>query len=322
MKRISEYASDVEVALKGLGLGERKPRGLYAPIEYAMTAGGKRLRPVLTLMSAEVFGGSLEAAMPAALGLEMYHNFTLLHDDVMDKSDTRRGRQTVHIRYGEDAAILSGDTMLTLATQLMMQVEESKLRSVLDIFNRMAVEVYEGQAYDMEFERRDEVSVEEYIEMVRLKTGALLGACAEIGGILAGCDSKVCACLREYGENLGIAFQIEDDWLDTFGDAATFGKPIGGDINQAKKTFLYISGMAAGTEEAKALRIAMEMPAGEMRVKTVTRIYEKMRLDESCRKAAASYSAKALKSVKATGLPEDRLESFKYLLDRLSGRKK
>lgn len=322
MKRISEYASEVEAALLALGFSERHPASLYAPIAYALEAGGKRIRPVLLLMAVEAFGGDTSAAMPAALGMELFHNFTLLHDDVMDDSDTRRNRPTVYRKYGASAAILSGDTMLGEAQSLISNVPDDKLRHVGEVFGRMAMDVYKGQALDMEFEHRDDVTPEQYVEMIRLKTGALLGACAEIGGLLCGCDDKVCAALRAYGENLGIAFQIEDDWLDTFGDAATFGKPIGGDINQAKKTFLYISGMAAGTEEAKALRIAMELPAGDMRVRTVTRIYEKMRLDESCRKAAASYSAKALKAVKSTGLPDERLEAFKYLLDRLSGRKK
>lgn len=322
MKRISEYAAEVESAIRALGLSERRPESLYAPVEYALEAGGKRIRPVLLLMTVDAFGGDVEAAMKPALGMEMFHNFTLLHDDVMDKSETRRNRPTVFKKYGADAAILSGDTMQGLAEELMMNVPDAALRRVMEAFNRMEVEVYEGQALDMEFEHRDDVKPEEYVEMIRLKTGALLGACAEIGGVLSGCDEKTCTRLREYGENLGIAFQIEDDWLDTFGDATTFGKPIGGDINQAKKTFLYVSGMAAGSEEGKALRMAMELPAGDMRVKTVTRIYEKMHLDESCRKAASSYSAKALKAVKGTGLPEERLESFKYLLDRLSGRKK
>ena len=322
MKRISEYAVEVESAIRALNLGERKPVSLYAPIEYALEAGGKRIRPVLLMMTVDAFGGDVAAAMQPAIGMEMFHNFTLLHDDVMDDSETRRNRPTVFKKYGADAAILSGDTMLGLAGQLVMDVPDSVLRKVMSVFQRMSIEVYEGQALDMEFEHREDVTPDEYVEMIRLKTGSLLGACAEIGGILAGCDDKVCSRLREYGENLGIAFQIEDDWLDTFGDAATFGKPIGGDINQAKKTFLFVSGMSAGTEEGKALKMAMELPAGDMRVKTVTRIYEKMHLDETGRKAAASYSAKALKAAKATGLPEERLESFKYLLDRLSGRKK
>ena len=322
MKRISEYAVEVEAAMQALNIGAGKPNSLYAPIEYALEAGGKRIRPVLLLMTVDAFGGDEAAAMAPALGMELFHNFTLLHDDVMDDSAMRRNRESVYKKYGASAAVLSGDTMLGLAERQMTRVADGALRRVIEAFNRMSIEVYEGQALDMEFETRDDISVDEYVEMIRLKTGCLLGACAEIGGILSGCDDKVCARLREYGENLGIAFQIEDDWLDTFGDAATFGKPIGGDINQGKKTFLYVSGMAAGSEESKALKVAMSLPAGDMKVKTVSRIYEKMQLDASARKAAAHYSAKALKAVKATGLPEDRLESYKYLLDRLSGRKK
>lgn len=322
MKRISEYASLIEEALLNLNLSERKPASLYAPIAYAMEAGGKRLRPVLTLMAADAFGLDISKAMDPALGLELFHNFTLLHDDVMDDSDTRRNRETVYKKFGANDAILSGDTMLGLAEKLMLQVDDALLGRVMRIFNRMAIEVYEGQSLDMEFEHREDVGVDEYLEMIRLKTGALLGACAEIGGVLAGVDDSVAEALRAYGENLGIAFQIEDDWLDTFGDAATFGKPIGGDIRQGKKTFLLISGLASGSEEAKALAIAMKLPAGDMRVKTVTRIYEKMNLDKKCREEAARYSAKAMQAIKSTGLDEERLDSFKYMLDRLTGRKK
>ena len=322
MKRLSEYASMAEAALKQMNISEMRPESLYAPIAYAMEAGGKRLRPSLTLMAADAFGADPADALDAALALELFHNFTLLHDDVMDNSDTRRNRPTVVKKFGADAAILSGDTMMGMAERKMLCVADAVLPRVMRVFNRMSMEVYDGQAYDMEFENRDNVSVDEYIEMIRLKTGALLGASAEIGGIIAGVDDAVAARLREYGENLGIAFQIEDDWLDTFGDATTFGKPIGGDINQGKKTFLLVSGMQRGGEESKALKMAMELPAGDMRVRTVTRIYEKMHLDEECRKTAARYSAKALQSAKATGLPDDRLEAFKSLIDRLTGRRK
>lgn len=321
MKKLSEYTLSVAPAIKNMGLGERKPESLYAPIEYAMNAGGKRLRPGLTLMSAEAFGGVPEHALPVALGLEMFHNFTLLHDDVMDRSDTRRGRQTVHVKWNENTAILSGDTMLSLAEGLMMRVPDDKLRRVLEIFNRMSVAVFEGQALDMEFETRADVSVAEYIEMVRLKTGALLGACAEIGAIVGGASAESAACMREYGEMLGIAFQIEDDWLDTFGTAEIFGKPIGGDINNAKKTFLLSTGLAAGNADAEALRAALALPAGDLRVRTVTRIYDKMGISQQCRDAIAHYSSKALEAVKRSGLPEAAVEPFKVMLDKLTGRK-
>ena len=321
IKRLSEYAMDVEEALRGLKIGEMQPSSLYGPVAYAMEAGGKRIRPTLTLMAAAAFGLDPAAAMPAALALELFHNFTLLHDDVMDKSEMRRNRATVVKRYGEDAAILSGDAMLGLAEQQLLGVDASKYRQVAEVFVRMAKDFYAGQALDMEFEKRTDVSVEEYVEMIRLKTGALLGACAEIGGILAGVDEKKAALLRSYGENLGIAFQIEDDWLDTFGDAATFGKPIGGDINQNKNTYLLVRGLSEGDEHSVALKAAMELPAGETKVKTVTRIYSMMGLDELGRKEALKFSAAALKSAKKTGLGEKELESFKYLVDRLSGRK-
>lgn len=322
MKRISEYNGFFEEGLLSLRLAERKPASLYAPIAYAMEAGGKRLRPALALMAADALGCDPAKAFSAALALELFHNFTLLHDDVMDKSDMRRNRPTIVKQYGENAAILSGDTMLGLAEQQLLAYDGDCLKRLLAVFNRMSIEVYEGQALDMEFESRSNVSLAEYLEMIRLKTGALLGASAEMGGIIAGADEKVCNALHAYGENLGIAFQIEDDWLDTFGDAATFGKPIGGDIRQGKKTYLLISGLEVGSDESTALRIAMQLPAEEMRVKAVTRIYEKMGLDKAGRAAAAQYSVKAMQAVKSAGLDEDKLDSFKYLLDRLTGRKK
>lgn len=322
MKRISEYAAEVESAIRDLKIEDRKPESLYAPIAYAMEAGGKRLRPALTLMAAEAFGVPVEKSMPAALAMEFFHNFTLLHDDVMDDSAMRRNRESVYKKFGKDAAILSGDTMEGIAQELLLSVDNPNLIAALNVYNRMAREVYEGQALDMEFENRNDVSPAEYLEMVRLKTGALLGACAEIGGILAGVDKKVLKGLRQYGENLGIAFQIEDDWLDTFGDAATFGKPIGGDINNGKKTFLLVSALSSGSQDAKALEVAMGLEAGEMRVKTVTRIYEKMEIGALARKEAERFSTKAMHSIKSTGLDEEHLENFKYLLDRLAGRRK
>lgn len=322
MKRISEYAAETEAALLALDIAGRTPSSLYSPIAYALEAGGKRLRPVLVLMTVDAFGGRADEAMRPALGMELFHNFTLLHDDVMDNSATRRNRPSVYSKYGANAAILSGDTMLGLAQELICRVPDAALRRVMDVFNRMAIEVYEGQALDMEFETRNDVTPDEYVEMIRLKTGALLGACAEIGGILAGCDEKVCAKLHAYGENLGIAFQIEDDWLDTFGDAATFGKPIGGDINNCKKTFLLLSALGQQTAEADALREAMKLPAGDTRVRAVTKIYQKMGIDALCARETASYTSAALKALKKTTLDDTRREAFRALAEKLTGRRK
>ncbi len=299
-----------------------KFEGLYGPIAYNLSAGGKRLRPSLTLMTAEAFGASEESAIAPALGLEVFHNFTLLHDDVMDHSDMRRGRQTVHARWDENTAILSGDTMLTLATQLMTQVPDEILRSVMNLFNEMALRVYEGQRLDMDFENRKEIPLPEYVEMIGLKTGALLSAACQTGALVAGASVKAVNKMGEFGYNLGIAFQIQDDWLDVFGDANTFGKPIGGDINNNKKTYLYVAGMNRADADSVALSEAMTLEAGPTKVKVVTRLYEKMGLSEEAREAVMSYSSKALAALKATGLDETAREPFRKIVEKLTGRRK
>lgn len=322
MKTIAEYSADVESALRSIEYPSGNLASLYAPIEYALSAGGKRIRPVLTLMGADAFGDDAEKAMKAALGIETFHNFTLLHDDVMDKSEMRRGRPTVHTRYDENSAILSGDTMLTLATKYVSEVEDDKLRKVLDTFNTMALRVYEGQRLDMDFENADHISLESYLEMIEGKTGSLLGAAVKIGAIIGGASEKDAELMYDYGVMTGLAFQIQDDWLDTFGDSTTFGKPIGGDINNAKKTYLYVAAMAEGGQNVEALRSAYQIPAGEVRVKAVTRIFEKLGMNEKCRKAVGHYSAKALKALNATSLSEEKKETFKKLAEKLIGRKK
>lgn len=296
--------------------------GLYEPIEYALDAGGKRLRPSLLLMTADAFGGNTEVAEEAAVGVEIFHNFTLLHDDVMDKSDLRRSRPTVHAKWDENTAILSGDTMLTLATQHVAKVPDALLRPVLDMFNRMAVRVYEGQRLDMDFETDENVTLDDYLRMIADKTGALIGGAAGIGAILGGASAKDADLMQQYGEALGLAFQIQDDWLDVFGDTTTFGKPIGGDINNNKKSFLLLSALNAGTPDSEALREAMKLGAGETKIKVVTRLYERMNVSETCRSAIAKYSKQALKALKSTSLSEENREPFRLLIDKLTGRKK
>lgn len=322
MKRISEYSADVESAIRNLKFPGGNLESLYAPISYGLEAGGKRIRPVLVLMGADAFGDCAEKNMMPAVGVETFHNFTLLHDDVMDRSDMRRGRPSVPKKFGENAAILSGDTMLTLATQYIMNVADDKLRSVLDTFNSMAIEVYEGQALDMAFEESDNVSVDEYIEMIGKKTGALLGAAVKIGSIIGGASDKDADLMYEYGMMTGLAFQIQDDWLDTFGDASTFGKPIGGDILNAKKTYLYVSSFAEGGKTAEALKAAYELPANDIRIKAVSRLYEKFEIGEKSRHAVGMYSSKALKALNATSLPDDKKDAFRTLAEKLIGRKK
>ena len=322
MKTIAEYSADVETAIRSISFPDGKLESLYKPIEYALSAGGKRIRPVLVLMGADAFGDKAAEAIRPAVGIEMFHNFTLLHDDVMDNSDVRRGRPTVHKKYNANTAILSGDTMLTLATGYVADVEATKLREVLDTFNRMAIDVYEGQQLDMDFENADNIALDDYLEMIEGKTGSLLGAAVKIGALIGGASEEDARLMYEYGVMTGLAFQIQDDWLDTFGDATTFGKPIGGDILNGKKTYLYVAALAEGGQTAEALRAAFNMPASDMKVKTVTRLYEKIGAGDKCKKAVGHYSSKALKALNATSLPEEKKEAFRKLAEKLIGRKK
>lgn len=322
MKTLDEYRTLIEETIRRLDFPKGKFDSLYAPIEYALSAGGKRIRPVLTLMAADAFGGKADEALYPAIGLETYHNFTLLHDDVMDKSDLRRGRLTVHKKFNENTAILSGDTMLTLATIYVSKVEDTKLPMVLDTFNNMAIKVYEGQQLDMDFENQTQIDLPDYIEMIKCKTGALLGACAKIGALIGGARAEEADKLYDFGLQTGIAFQIQDDYLDTFGDATSFGKNIGGDINNAKKTFLYVSAMQQNSETAKALKEAFGIPAGTVRVKAVTRLYEKLGIDNEAKKAVNHYSSLALKALNSTSLPEKIKEDFRNLAEKLIRRKK
>lgn len=322
MKSFTEYSALAEQALRNKIYPGGEILSLYDPIDYALSAGGKRLRPALALMSADAFGRNAEEAMNAAIGLEIFHNFTLLHDDVMDNSETRRGRPSVHSKWDVNTAILSGDTMLTQATMMISEVSDDKLRQVLDAFNAMAIRVYEGQSLDMDFESREEVTQEEYICMIMDKTGALLGASAMIGAIIGGASDEDVARMYEYGMMLGVAFQIQDDWLDVFGDTNTFGKPIGGDINNNKKSFLMLTGLAMDGSDGVALREAIKLPAGETKVKAVTRLYEKMGISEICKKEIAHYCSKALAALKKVNISEDDKEPFRKLLEKLTGRKK
>ena len=324
MKKISDYSAEAEMGLRALQLSQKEPASLYGPVDYALSSGGKRLRPGLLMMAAESFGGerALEASTRPAAGIEMFHNFTLLHDDVMDRSEMRRGREAVWKKWDDTTAILSGDTMLTMATQLVSEVADGSLRRVLDTFNHMALEVYEGQRLDVDFEKAEVINSDTYIEMIRKKTGALLGACGALGAIIAGASDKDVTAMTTFGEMLGIAFQIQDDWLDTYGDSSTFGKPIGGDILNDKKTFLLVKAMESDKGTVEALKVTMKELKGEAKIKAVTRIYDKLGLNEAARQAVSFYSKQALKALKTTSLSEELKEPFRLLVEKLTGRKK
>jgi len=258
----------------------REPKGLYEPIGYALSAGGKRIRPRLALLGALAVGGAEEKVLPAALALEVFHNFTLLHDDVMDKAEVRRGRPTVHIKWNENTAILSGDQMLIEAYKLLGNVPGNKLAGVLRLFNKMATEVCEGQQLDVDYEQQEHVTIADYMKMIRLKTSVLLATALQIGAYIADGTEAEQQALYEYGINLGLAFQIQDDYLDCFGDPATFGKAIGGDIREGKKTWLWLSALQkkqhlqtlCGKDVAKTLRVYEESGVKEAAEKEIARL--------------------------------------------------
>lgn len=229
------------------------PKGLFEPIRYILALGGKRIRPVLTLMATELWNGDIHTALQPALGIEVFHNFTLLHDDLMDNADKRRNQPTVHKKWDANTAILSGDAMQIIAYQLMTQTPTNYLKKVLELFSQTALEICEGQQYDMDFERRSLVTEDEYLEMIRLKTAVLLGCALKTGAIIAGASDADANNLYTFGENIGLAFQLKDDLLDVYADTAKFGKNIGGDILNNKKTFLLITALKNATPEQKLL---------------------------------------------------------------------
>lgn len=322
MKKISEYTEMVENAIINLNLPTDVLPSLYSPIVYGLAGGGKRLRPVLTMMTCEAFGGNPEKAMNPAVGLEMFHNFTLLHDDVMDNSDMRRGRPTVHKKWNENTAILSGDTMLTLATQLIADVDDDKLRASLSSFNDMAIAVYEGQQIDMDFEQRNDVSLDEYIYMITGKTSALLGCAAKLGAIIAGASADDQQRMYDFGVALGLAFQIQDDYLDLYGDAETFGKPIGGDILNDKKTFLPLTALSLDSPNTEALRVALNLPAGELKITTIRNIFTSLGVPQKCEEAIERYSRQAATAIAETKMSKEGVVAFRTLIEKLINRKK
>lgn len=304
----------------------RKPEGLYKPIVYGLEQGGKRLRPVILLAACDAVGGDSAKALPQAAAIEMYHNFTLLHDDVMDKADLRRGKPTVCNKWDDNTAILSGDTMLTLATQLVVDgVEPQKAMRLLKEFNETAIGVYEGQQYDMEFEARTDVTIGEYMEMIRLKTSVLLAGAARIGAVMGDADERNANALYDFAVNLGLAFQLQDDWLDVYGDPDVFGKAIGGDIMNNKKTYMLINAMqkaeGADKEELEFWLGNKSAYPGE-KIAGVTGIYDRLDIGQICLDAVAEYSRKAVKALHSADLAPEAVAFFEAFDKMVMGRKK
>lgn len=297
-----------------------EPTGLYEPIKYTLCDGGKRLRPLLTLATCDALGGDIDGAKNQAIGVEIFHNFTLLHDDVMDNADMRRGKATVHRKWNEATAILSGDAMLTLATQFMTKGDGTKIWDVISLFNTTAMEVYQGQQYDMDFEKRLDVTVDEYLEMIRLKTSVLLGCACKLGAIMAGAFDSEQKAFYKYGVKLGLAFQLQDDFLDTYGDPNIFGKKIGGDILNDKKTWLLISALNEDNSGKLKEIIGNKEIAPEEKIAQVKSIYDNLNLANRCKELMEQYATEAIDALKTVGLSDTDLEFFKKMASDAIGR--
>ncbi|MBI9061158.1 MAG: polyprenyl synthetase family protein [Marinilabiliaceae bacterium] len=299
MYTIKDLQSIVEKELSAQQFVEQ-PEGLYLPIEYILGVGGKRIRPTLCLAGCYLFNDEIKPAIKPALGLEIFHNFTLLHDDVMDNADVRRNQATVHIKWNPNTAILSGDAMLIKAYQYIADLNTNSLPSVMALFNQTALEVCEGQQYDMEFETRQDVSVDEYMKMIRLKTAVLLAGSLKTGAIIGGASDEQANLLYEFGENIGLGFQLQDDYLDVYGDVETFGKAIGGDIVANKKTFMLINALqlASGDLRKKLDEWLIEENFdAAKKIEAVRAIYDKVGVADLAREKMHYYFNKAMQAL-------------------------
>ncbi|MBR1798483.1 MAG: polyprenyl synthetase family protein [Bacteroidales bacterium] len=326
MKQLKEYLSDVEYTFAQANFSTQPP-SLYDPIDYSMHIGGKRLRPTLLLIANDMFEGNTDKAMPAAIGIELFHNFTLLHDDLMDCSPLRRGQPTVYRKWGNNTAILSGDTMFALAWQHMLQVQSPNLMQALQCFNQTAIEVCEGQQYDMDFEQRADVSIDQYLMMTHKKTAALLVGALKIGALLAQAPADDIAHLETFGHHFGLAFQLQDDLLDAYGDTPQFGKATGQDIIDCKKTYLPLRSLelATGADMRNTLLKLMDKQhplSAQQRVQQTMQIYNSLDIASHTRHAIAHHFDQAAKALQHINLPETHKEPLHQLLLTLHDRKK
>ena len=317
LKLVNDYLSQLPY--------ERKPKSLYEPVEYVLSIGGKRIRPVLTLMGYNLWKEDPERILMPAVGLETYHNYTLLHDDLMDNADMRRGHETVHRRWDANKAILSGDSMLVLAYQRMQQVPAEKLPAVLNLFTETALEIGEGQEYDMTFETRNDVTENEYIEMIRLKTSVLLACALKTGALLADAPQEDADRLYRVGEQVGLAFQLQDDLLDVYGDPKVFGKAIGGDITSNKKTYMLINAYnRANEKQRKELEhwIGAKEFNRQEKVAAVTRLYDAIGIRQLCEDKINYYFQQASQTLSEVNVPEERKAQLRKYMDELLHRNK
>lgn len=317
---LNYFAEKAQGAIDGVKYPATAPR-LYEPIKYGLEAGGKRLRPALCMAVYSALSGKDAAVVASqAAAVEMFHNFTLLHDDVMDKADVRRGKPTVHRVWGENAAILSGDAMLTMAYDLLEENSGDKFHELFKVFSTTAMEVYQGQQLDMEFETRSDVSVSEYLQMIKLKTSVLLACACRLGAICADASAEVAEKFYQYGLALGLAFQLRDDWLDTFGDPDVFGKKIGGDILNQKKTWLLINALSLEKDETEAI-LAEDLEDDE-KIRQVSAVYRRLKLDKACQDIALKYADEARAHLQGINISAEAFIFFNNLAIDAANRQK
>ena len=320
--KLNQYLTEINETIARIHY-PAAPDGLYEPVRYTLSLGGKRIRPLLTLMGCELFGKHRSEAIAPATAIEIFHNFTLLHDDVMDKAELRRVKPTVHCVWDENTAILSGDVMQIMAYKELARTPQPYLKEVLEIFSEMAAEICEGQQYDMEFEHTSNVSVDDYMMMIRLKTAILLGCALKIGARIADAPPSEANLLYRFGEEIGLAFQLKDDYLDVYGDSRTFGKKIGGDILNNKKTFMLISALNKADEQTRSELnrwIGLESFDPEEKITAVTRIYNQLGIDRLCEEEMEKHYRHALTSLQEIAVGEEKKEMLYYIAGQMMKR--
>ena len=302
----------------------KEPRNLYEPIDYIISLAGKRIRPVLTLMAAEVFDADYKKALPAAMAVEVFHNFSLVHDDIMDAAPLRRGNETVHEKWDLNTGILSGDAMLILAYQYFEQYEPEIFRSLAKLFSKTAIEVCEGQQWDVDFESRDDVTIPEYLKMIEYKTAVLVAAAMKMGAIIAQTSEENCGAIYDFGLNLGIAFQLQDDYLDAFGSPETFGKQVGGDIIENKKTYLYLKAIEFANQatNSQLLHLYSIQPIDNTeKIESIKEIFTTSGAAEATKQAIKNYTFKAFETLEKMQINEEKKAVLKAFGENLMGRK-
>lgn len=317
-----ELQNTINNEIRQLEFGNN-PSELYQPISYTIDAGGKRMRPILVLAACNLFSDNIKTAISPALAMEVFHNFTLLHDDLMDKAEVRRNRPTVHKKWNDNIAILSGDAMLIKAYQLIVKAPSKNLAPIIELFNQTALEVCEGQQYDMNFEERTDVSEDEYIEMIRLKTSVLVAASLKIGALCADANEKDAQNLYDFGVNLGLAFQLQDDYLDTYGNPDTFGKKIGGDIIANKKTYMLIKAQElAKGEQAETLKLLItnNSVAPDEKIKKIIQIYNNLNIKMLVKDKMNFYYQLAIESFNSVNVDAEKKSMLKDLANKLMER--